>query len=457
MKQQALVFPKEFVWGTATAGHQIEGHNIHSDWWKFEQEGKIYDGTKSGRCMDYWNRYEEDHELMEKLGYKAFRLGIEWAKIEPEEGRFDMKAIEHYRKILKSVRKHGMKICLTLYHWVLPLWFAQKGGWESDSAFEKFDRFVKFAVDEFGEFPDIWVTINEPSSPSTAGYLMGIFPPEKKSFIAYCAVIKKFLLAHAMAYKTIHDKVQLAPDGGPVMVGIAQAYQHVEAFGSPGLFGVFEGMMSQILSYGSFRGWDRSIVTGRIQMPYGLNEFVSILKDSYDYCGVNYYTRMSMKFDQNKPDQVFVEPYAIPEGMKINQMGWQNYPPGFHKVLSYVWETFHKPIYITENGCADAVDDQRREYTLEHLAQIHRAIGDGIDVRGYYHWSYMDNFEWREGFVKKLGLVACDHTDPELKRIPRKSAYMYSDIIKKNAITAAIVKKYSPETYDGVFGDKWMI
>jgi len=458
MEQKKKSFPDGFIWGTATAGHQIEGYNYNSDWWKFEQERKIIDGTVSGKCMDYWNRYEEDHALMSELGYQGFRLGIEWAKIEPQEGRFAREALEHYRKILQSLKDKNIKICLTLYHWVLPLWFAEKGGWENPNALKYFKKYVELIVKELGEYPDIWVTLNEPSVPPTAGCLAGVFPPEKKSFFSFCLVNNRLLRAHAIAYELIHNHVSNAPGGGPVMAGIAQAYQWIEPFGTPGLPGLYEKIMAPVLAYGSFDAWDKSVVTGRIQPPFGLYESVAHLKDSYDFCGINYYTRMSLKFDPTRKDQAMIEFYAIPPGMDENQMGWQCYPPGFFKILTKVWETFKKPIFITENGVAEASGDAlRSKYTLEHLAQLHRAIDSGVDVRGYFYWSFMDNFEWKEGFAKKLGLIECDHADPELKRKPRKTAYLYSDIIKENGITEEMVEKYSPAAREGVFGTKWMI
>ncbi|HOX29280.1 MAG TPA: family 1 glycosylhydrolase, partial [bacterium] len=208
MAGERLEFPKGFVWGTSTAGHQIEGHNSHSDWWRFEHEGKIKDGTVSGKCMDYWNRYEEDHDLMTTLGYKAFRLGIEWAKIEPDDGRIDRAAIERYKKILQSLRDHNLQICLTLYHWVLPLWFADKGGWLWEDAVARFMKFTEIAVNEFAEFPDLWVTLNEPLVPAAAGYLAGEFPPEKKSIKFYGKVTGKLLRAHALNYELIHKTVK---------------------------------------------------------------------------------------------------------------------------------------------------------------------------------------------------------------------------------------------------------
>jgi beta-glucosidase len=456
MEQNRLVFPKGFVWGTSTAGHQVEGHNDKSDWWKFEQEGKIKDGTRSGKSVDYWNRYEEDHDLMVKLGYQAFRLGIEWAKFEPEDGKFDDVAIERYRKILQSLRAHNLKICLTIYHWVLPLWFAESGGWERPDAVERFVRYAERIVKELGEYPDLWVTLNEPMVPAIAGYLGGEFPPEMKSFGAYGRVTGKLLHAHVKTYEMIHNAVGKGPDGGPSKAGVATAYQWIEPWGSPGLTGVYEKFIARIFAFGSFRGWDNAVASGYIPFPFG-REHLAGLKDSYDFCGVNYYFRSSLKSNRSFKDRAYVDMEAIPPGIEKTQMGWQNYPPGFYKTLMEVWSKFKKPIYITENGIADDADAMRPKYLLEHLSQVQRAISEGADIRGYYQWSYIDNFEWKEGFSKKFGLIACDHADPELKRVPRPSAYMYSEIIKQNAITDDIVSKYSPDARDGVFGNKWKI
>ncbi len=455
MADKKRTFPQGFVWGTSTAGHQVEGHNYNTDWWKFEQEGKIKDGTKTGVCMDYWNRYEEDHDLMVKLGYQAFRLGIEWGKIEPHEGQIDHEAIARYKQILQSLRDHNLKICLTLYHWVLPLWFAEAGGWMNSRAVDKFVKYCEIIVKEFAEFPDLWCTLNEPLMPPSMGYLTGEFPPEHKSFKEYGHVTYQLLCAHARVYELIHKTVHRAPDGGPVMAGVATAYQHVEGWGTPGPAGLIEKLAAKLFVASSFGGWDKAIKTGTAPIPFGPRT-VANLKDSYDYCGANYYMRNSVKFDLSRPDQGFLEFQDVPEGIESTQFGWQIYPPGLYHTLMNVWNTFKKPIYILENGIADDCDAQRPKYLLEHLTQVHRAITSGADVRGYYQWSYMDNFEWKEGFSKKFGLVAVDHTDPALKRKPRPSAYMYGDIIRENGITEDIVNKYAPSAKEGVFGNKWM-
>ena len=162
-----------------------------------------------------------------------------------------------------------------------------------------------------------------------------------------------------------------------------------------------------------------------------------------------------MKFNPAKKDQMMIDFEQIPDGIEKTQMGWQIFPPGFYRILMQVWNTFKKPIYITENGIADDSDKQRPKYLLEHITAAHRAIQDGADIRGYMQWSYIDNFEWKEGFCKKFGIIACSHDDPKLERKPRPSAYMYSEIIKNNAITEDIVKKFAPDAADSVFGNKW--
>ena len=175
----ALHFPKGFVWGTSTSGHQIEGWNDSSDWWEWEQRGHVRNGERSGRSVEYWHRYESDHALMSRLGYPVFRLGVEWARIESEPGQIDRQAVEHYRRILASLREHGIRICLTLNYWVLPHWVVQQQDWLNPKTIEDFLSYARLIIDELGEFPDYWVTFNEPMAPVIAGNLLARFPPQR--------------------------------------------------------------------------------------------------------------------------------------------------------------------------------------------------------------------------------------------------------------------------------------
>jgi len=447
-----LDFPKDFIWGTSTAGHQVEGGNTYSDWWIWEQKGLIKDGTVSGRAMDYWNRHEEDHVLMEKLAYNGFRLGIEWARVEPQKDHFDYDALEHYRQILESLRHRGFTICLTLHHWVLPHWVADQGDWQNPDTVKQFLRYAECVIQTLGAFPDYWVTLNEPMVPAIMGNLLGKFPPQRHSFRAYRAVSRSLLRAHAGTYHLIHTLHPRAPDGTPSKVGVAMAYPWIEPWHSPGLAGWYERFAVFIARRLSSEAWDYTIRTGKAHWIHG-GAAIAGIRNTYDYCGINYYTRASLKADYRKRDQYWIDNTQVPKGIKVTQMGWQIYPEGLYRTLHAVWKRFKKPILITENGIADDTDMERPCYIVEHLAQVHRALCEGIPILGYFHWSFLDNFEWHEGFAKRFGLVAVQHDDPALTRAPRRSAYLYSEIARNNALTQAIVATYAPQSVAAIFDD----
>lgn len=387
------LFPENFTWGTATAGHQVEGHNHYSNWWAWEQLGHVRDGTTSGGSVDYWNRFEEDHSLMNKLGFQAFRLGIEWARIEPEPGYFDEEVTEQYRRIFQSLQKHNIKICLTMNHWVLPQWVAKQHDWLNPKTTQDFLRFCEYIIDEFGMYPDWWVTLNEPMMPAIAGNLLDEHPPQRHSWKAYRQVSRALLKAHAALYELIHRKCPTAPNGTPTMVGVAQAYPHFEPWGTPGWRGIYEKFATQVAKRAAYDAWDTAVQTGHFHPMHGIGN-VPHLQNSYDYCGINYYFRMSLRYDKNRRDFWSIADDHIPEGIEKTQMGWQIYPEGMYHTIKHVWERFHKPIIIMENGIADDTDAQRPGYIIDHLEQIHRAISEGIPVHAYFYWSYIDNFEW---------------------------------------------------------------
>ncbi len=437
-------FPEGFLWGTATAGHQIEGGNVHSNWWAWEQLGLVNDGSKSGRACDYWNRWADDHALMQAHGHTIFRLGLEWARIEPEPGRWDADAIDRYRAIVDDLQQRGIRVCLTLNHWVVPQWFAERGGWLGADALDRWEAFVRRVVPAVAPAVDLWVTLNEPMVPVLAGYLAGYHPPCRRNPIVAARVFTALLHAHARAYAAIHELVAHAPGGGPVLAGYAGAYQHVEPFHEGGFWRMLEKPVAGIIARVSFDAWDRSVLSGRVAAPFGIGQAVPGLRDSCDFLGVNYYMRISAQLGPGTLSNVRAGGYTAPPGIEVTEMGWQIYPPGFYAVLMNLHRSFGKPLYVTENGCCDSGDDLRRRYLLSHWVMMQRAIADGCDLRGYMHWTFCDNFEWREGFEKKFGLIALDPQDPELQRVPRRSAEMYREVIAANAVTEAIVERYSP-------------
>ncbi len=439
---QPLNFPSGFLWGTATAGHQIEGNNRHSNWWTWEQEGLVNDGSQSGRACDYWERFDDDHVLMKSYRHNVFRLGIEWSRVEPEPGRFDSAAIERYRTILQDLQRRRIRVCLTLNHWVVPQWFAAAGSWLSRDALIRWEMFLRRIVPAVGEFVDLWVTLNEPMVPILAGYIAGYHPPCHRNPLEAARAFERLLHAHTRAYHIVHELVPTAPGGGPTMVGFAAAYQHVEPFHESGAWRQLEWPVAWFMQQGSFGAWDHSVLRGRVQPPFGYGQAVPGLRNSFDWIGVNYYTRLSAQLGPGSFSNVKPGNTNGPPGIEMTEMGWQVYPRGFYEVLLRAQRLFGKPIYVTENGCCDSGDDARRRYLVSHWAAMHDAIRDGADVRGYMHWTLIDNFEWREGFAKKFGLIAMDHEDPKLLRTPRKSAEMYREVITQNALTADIVNRY---------------
>lgn len=441
-------FPEGFWWGTATAGHQIEGDNRASNWWEWEQLGLVEDHSTSKRACDYWNRWRDDHELMVDLGHNAFRMGVEWARIEPTRGRFDDAALDQYVEMLADLQARGIKVCLTLNHWVIPAWFAAAGDWCGHSALADWERFVRHVVPRLAPYVDRWVTLNEPMVPVLAGNLAAYHPPAHRSPLRAARVFRRLLAAHAVAYRAVHELVPTAPDGGATQVGIASAYQWIEPYHERGWRRPLEALIGRVVAHISFDMWDRAVLSGRIPFPCGLGRRVQGLRGSTDFVGVNYYMRISVRLHPAALSNVASGGYDCPPGIEQTEMGWQVYPPGFRKVLNKVWKRFGKPIYVTENGCADRDDELRRRYLLSHLAELHKAIGDGCDVRGYLQWTFIDNFEWREGFVPRFGLVEMNPDDPDLTRKPRRSAYMYKDLIAANAISDELVDEYSPGALD---------
>lgn len=456
--QRVLAFPKGFLWGTATAGHQVEGHNSASDWWRFEAEaGAIADRTRSGNAVDYWNRFEDDHALMEELGYGAFRLGVEWAKVEPVRGVYDRAALERYRTILVSLQRRGIRVCLTLWHWVLPQWVAERGGFEDPRTLAAFFGYVREVARVLGPFVDLWVTLNEPMAHVLFGYVFRFFPPQKSSLPAASRVAHALLRAHVGAVQVLREELAPRPEG-PAPIGVAQAYPWHAPWGSFGPLGWLEGGIADLLNHAAWGAFDEALREGRLGLPWGRPGAPALagLAGSVDFCGVNQYFRTSVKLgpDALRRDAT-TQMGPIPDGVERTEMGWQIYPPALFHVLETVWRRFRKPIHITENGIADSRDAQRPRYLLTHLAQVHRALCEGIDVRGYFHWSFIDNFEWREGFSKRFGLVACDHDDPALVRRPRESARLYGEIARGNAITEDMVARYAPGAEAEVFGPRW--
>ena len=402
-------FPDGFYWGAATAAYQVEGGIENTDWAKAAREGKV---PVAGRSSDHYHRYEEDFDIAKSIGHNAHRFSVEWARIEPEEGTFDEKEIEHYRDVLKALHARGITPFITLWHFTLPLWFSESGGFERKDAPEIFARYCAYVVEQLGDLCEHFSTMNEPIVYATDGYLRGTWPPFKrfrltdhvkltnsgKSYepnpekgvrplFTYLKVCKQLTRAHNGAYDAIKE---VSPNTEVSIV------KHVILFESNW------NPINKIVAY--LANW---------QWTY---RFMRRVYKKCDQIGLNYY---------------FYRQFGDTMTYKKTDMDWDFYPEGIYGALKML-SRYKKPLFVSEAGLADADDSDRAEYITKQVEATWRAIQDGVDVRGHMYWSLLDNYEWALGYEKRFGLVEINYET--LERTIRPSAYVYKKICEENAI-----------------------
>ncbi|HUX87930.1 MAG TPA: glycoside hydrolase family 1 protein [Chloroflexota bacterium] len=422
-----LHFPDSFLWGTATASHQVEGNNSNSDWWAWEQGGHVLDGTRSGLACDHYHRFREDFDLLAALHQNAHRLSLEWSRIEPSPGEFDRTEIRHYREVLEHLRRLNIEPVVTLHHFTNPVWLAERGGWEVPEVVDAYGRYVQEAVAAFGDLVRYWVTINEPVIYGTMGYLAGAWPPGKRSFRGIVNALHNMILGHARAARIIRDR----SPRGDVQIGIAHHLRIFDPY-RPILPGDrFVARLGEVLFN---RAVLLSLLKGQFQFPFGWGR-VPDGADSLDFIGLNYYSREMATFDFRRPETYFGSFFPHPSRPKT-AAGWEIYPEGMYRVLKFLTQ-FGKPILITENGVADERDELRPAFLISHLQQIYRAISEGVPVKGYLHWSALDNFEWAEGRRLRFGLIHVDYET--LRRTVKPSGELYAKICAAGGIEPSVL------------------
>ncbi len=403
-------FPKGFLWGTASAAHQVEGDNHNNDWWEFEQQpGRIAGGDTSAIATDHYHRYREDFALLREMNQNAHRLSIEWSRIEPVEGSFDSRQIRHYRDVLAELREQAILPMVTLHHFSSPLWFVRKGGWTAQGSVEAFLRFVRRAVDELGDLAGMWSTINEPSIYSAEGWIVGEFPPGRRGdLVGAYRVSRNLERAHEAAYAAIKRRW---PD---VPVGLAH---HKFVF-----------VPASATRRDRWAARTAQMVTDR--WPVAPGQMRRIVEASGDYVGINHYHVQAAAFDPRRPQDQFIRRFNVP-GAPVTDMGWSFDPELMRTVLNELRD-LGKPVYVTENGLATTDDARRERYLLDILANVKLAIEDGVDVRGYFHWTNTDNFEWARGYSMKFGLIDVDRNT--LERTIKPSGRLYARIATTNRL-----------------------
>ena len=413
-----MKLPENFLIGAATATHQVEGNNIHSDLWAMEHMKHTSFIEPSLDAVDHYNRYEKDIKLMADAGLNAYRFSIEWARIEPEEGHFDSEAVDHYKAVIACCKKYGIEPFVTLHHFSSPKWLISKGGWEASTTPEDFAHYVRFIIGELGSELHYICTINEAN--------MGI------QVAAIAERYKRQMMAQMQAAQSGGNSAD-----GSVQVGInlqkmmegqkAAAAENLEVFGVEKVEN-FTSMRTRegdllilkahelakkeikalypdikvglTLSLHDIQPQEDGMERAKKEWDEEFMHYLPYIKDD-DFLGVQNYTRSLIGADGQLPN---------PDGAELTQMNYEFYPEALEHVLRKVAKDFHGDLYVTENGIATADDTRRVAFIDTALKGIVSCINDGLPVKSYFHWSLLDNFEWQKGYSMTFGLIAVDRS-----------------------------------------------
>lgn len=408
-------FPKNFLWGASTASHQVEGGN-HNQWsvWELQiakqhakdahnnlgwlpnwpeikSQAENPDNYISGRGVDHHGLFREDFKLIKELNLNSYRFGIEWSRIQPNDGEWNQEAIEYYKTYLKELKKSGIEPMLNIWHWTLPVWFSEKGGFEKRANLVYWKEYINKIANEFSPYVRNIITLNEPNVYASHSYVLGWWPPQQTNWYKALNVYLNLASAHKMAYKILKQK-KLS-----LNIGIAQQLANIQAKRP---HNILDQMMTKWMRY--FWNW----------------WFYNRISKYQDFVGFNYYFT----------DYYKVSKRANPE-LPTNDLGWYMEPEGVYPLLLRVWARYRKPIIITENGVADSKDQYRRWWIEETIIAMEKALSEGVQLVGYYHWSLLDNFEWAYGWWPKFGLIEVDRKT--MKRTVRPSAKWFATEVQR--------------------------
>jgi beta-glucosidase len=409
----AFDFPDGFIWGTATAAHQVEGNNTNSDFWALEHAPGTLFKEPSGDACDQFHRYPEDIALLAELGFGSYRFSVEWARIEPEEGHFSSAALDHYRRVAAACWEQGIRPCVTFHHFTSPRWFTVDGGWEDLRAVDRFARYCERTTEALGDLIHLACTINEANLP-TALSQTGLIPPggakRRLPFIAEAA---------RRCGGTVED---FGPFlfSDPARTSDVMLRAHVKARdvirAGRGDFPV--GITLAMQDYQAIDGGEAVRDRARHE---NFGAFLEAARGD-DFLGVQTYSRTRFGPDGVLPPE---------DGVPLLPLGYEFWPEALEGTLRYAAAEARVPLYVTENGIGTDDDAQRLLYERRALEALVRCMQDGIDVRGYYYWSLLDNFEWLHGYGPRFGIVSVDRESQQ--RTPKPSAAYLGAIARANS------------------------
>lgn len=400
-----MQFPGDFFWGAATSSYQVEGDNTNSDWWQWERNIGLKEG--SGKACRHYELYRQDFDLARQLNHNCHRLSIEWSRVEPEEGKFSTKALEHYRDVILSLKERNIEPIVTLHHFTNPIWFAELGGWLHKNAQKYFLRYVERILEALCDKVHFWVTINEPMVYVYHSHILGIWPPQQTSFLKAKFVSDNLIISHIKTYKVIHRIYERRGLPRP-FVSIAK---NLHAFRpcSPTLRNKFATYLRE-------RKFNFAFLERLIRA------------NALDFIGFNYYSRTLVDVEKWRLRNLLLETCNKNHSqLRKNSLGWDIYPQGLYDLLLRL-KRYGLPIFILENGTCTEDDNLRWDFIYEHLEKLSLAMAQGTRVLGYIYWSLLDNFEWDKGFGPRFGLVEVDYNN--YKRTIRESGRKFAEVCR---------------------------
>ncbi|MDO5022827.1 MAG: family 1 glycosylhydrolase [Eubacteriales bacterium] len=411
-----IKFKSDFALGTATAAAQIEGGNVDSNWYNFcNVKGNILDGTHCKRANQHWLKYEEDIALLEELNIGYYRMSIDWARVEPKEGHFDESALLRYRKEIEIMKNKGIKTYLTFHHFSHPQWFEDKGAFTKAENIKFFMRYIEKTLEYVGDLVSEYATLNEPNVYALNTCLAGEWMQKNKSIIKTINCMNVFIAAHRSAYALIHN---YRKEKGFLDTMVSYAH-HVRHFTPKRQNNPIDKKGARLLSFLFQEGFFEAAALGNFRFPF--KNILNLPKGpAIDMISLNYYTRGETKYFND----------TVKENVPKSDLGWEIYPDGLIKEAQRCYNLIKLPIYVSENGCCDNEDAFRSLYIYDHLKAI---VESDLPFKRYYHWCFLDNFEWSDGELPRFGMVYCDYETQE--RRLKNTAYFYKDMIQNHGIT----------------------
>jgi len=433
-------FPHGFLWGTSTSSHQVEGNNKNNNWWIWENEpGRIQNDDTSGTACDWWGgRWKEDLDRAAESGQNAHRLSIEWSRVQPAPDRWDETALDQYREIVRGLVDRKIFPVVALHHFSDPIWMQENGGWESESNVFLFVDYVKKVVGSLKEYVNMWITINEPNVLAANSYLYGLFPPGKSNLRSTYRVIQNIQKAHASAYHEIHT---IQPGS---RVGLAI---HFRGFKPKNSWSPFDRLIVKLLNSSFNDLFPRTMNQGYFKLPFNKQQS-NFLRSTQDFLAVDYFTREFVSFNPLGYKTQFSRLSFSPSDELSDSKTIANVPDFLFNAIKW-GQQFGVPVIISGNGIDNQNDILRRKYLIQHIHQVWKAVNFNYPVKGYFHWSLVDNFEWNGGWTPRFGLWELDRKSQT--RTKRLSADIYTEICKNNCISSEMVTKYAPEIFSDLF------